>query len=181
MSLGGASIAHVSRNAARNRGGQRPGGAAVDWGAAPSPYGRPRRRLSADGRLAHFAGVADTHGFTDGVLGLFADLQRQAVPAAGFTEATRTAGAKERQCAHLYAQYQSELRRQNLHDARRRRRPRRRNFASRDCENRSPKCERCSWTASAISRGRSTTFCELLSEWVEEIWITLPGEEGGQR
>jgi ATP-dependent helicase/DNAse subunit B len=60
--------------------------------------------LSTRGRLAHFSGVADTRGFTDGVLGLLTDLQRNAIPVEWFTKASNGAGPKERQCAQLYAQ-----------------------------------------------------------------------------
>ncbi len=136
--------------------------------------------LCAKGELAHFAGVADTRGFADGVIELFANLQRNAVPVEQFTNATSAAGAKERQCAHLYAKYQGELSRQNLHDAD--------GLGAR--------------AADLLRRGLRQPFGEvrtvfadgfgdftrpqhdildLLGEWVEDLWIALPGEENGDR
>jgi ATP-dependent helicase/nuclease subunit B len=136
--------------------------------------------LSAAGRLAHFAGVADTRGFADSVLGLLADLQRNAVPVESLAAATTAASAKEQQCAHLYAQYQDELQRQNLHDA--------------DGDG--------ARAGDLLRKGLRKPFAEvravfvdgfgdftrpqhdileLLSEWVEELWIALPDEENGKR
>jgi ATP-dependent helicase/nuclease subunit B len=136
--------------------------------------------LAADGRLAHFAGVADTHGFTDGVLGLLADLQRNAVPVERFEEATASAGPKERQCAHLYAQYQGELRRQHLHDAD--------GVAARAGDLlreglRQPFAEVRAMFVDGFGdfTRPQHDILELLSEWVEELWIVLPDEESGQR
>src|ERR1019366_502982 len=136
--------------------------------------------LAADGRIAHFTGVADTHGFTDGVLGLFAELQRNAVPVERFTDATTTAGPKERQCAHLYAQYQGELRRQPLHDAD--------GVAARagDLMREGMRQPFAEVRAVFVDGFGDFTrpqhdILELLSEWVEELWIALPGEENGQR
>ena len=112
--------------------------------------------LSGGGRLAHFADVADARGFTDGVLGLLTDLQRNAVPPEDFARRAG-AGDKQRQCAQLYAHYQGELQRQNLHDSD--------GTAGRACDLlraacavRSMKSAPFSWTASATSRGRSMSF-----------------------
>jgi ATP-dependent helicase/nuclease subunit B len=136
--------------------------------------------LAADGQLAHFASVADTHGFTDGVLGLFADLQQNAVPVERFAETMTSAGAKERQCAHLYAQYQGELRRQHLHDAD--------GVAARASDLLRKGLRQPFDEVRAVFVDGFGDFTrpqhdilELLSEWVEELWIALPGEETGQR
>ncbi len=136
--------------------------------------------LSADGRLAHFAAVADTRGFADGALGLLADLQRNAVSVEGFNEATVSAGVKERQCAYLYAQYQGELQRQNLHDAD--------GVAARAGALLRKGLRRPFAEVRAVFVDGFADFTrpqhdilELLSEWVEELWIALPDEEDGQR
>jgi ATP-dependent helicase/nuclease subunit B len=136
--------------------------------------------LSTGGRLKHFVGVADTRGFTDGVLGLFADLQRNAVPVERFSEAATAAGAKERQCAHLYARYDDELRRQNLHDAD--------GVASRagDLLRQGLRQPFAAVRAVFVDGFGDFTrpqhdILELLSEWVEELWIALPGDENGLR
>ena len=133
---------------------------------AARPLTAVQRRLLAEdlvadltdgGRLPHFAGVADTRGFTDGVLGLLTDLQRNAIPPDAFAEKSAGVGAKERQCARLYAHYHDELRRQNLHDAD--------GVAGRACDllrracgGRSPRSAPCSWTASATSPVRNMSF-----------------------
>ncbi len=135
--------------------------------------------LSGGGRLAHFAGVADTRGFTDGVLGLLTDLQRNAVSPEGFTRAAGR-GDKERQCARLYAHYRGELQGQNLYDAD--------GTAGRACDLLRRGLRRPFDAVRAVfvdGFGDFTRpqqeFLELLSGWVDEVWVALPGEEEGRR
>ncbi len=135
--------------------------------------------LSGGGRLAHFADVADARGFTDGVLGLLTDLQRNAVPPEDFARRAG-AGDKQRQCAQLYAHYQGELQRQNLHDSD--------GTAGRACDLlrrglRRPFDEVRAVFVDGFSdfTRPQHEFLELLCRWVEELWVALPGEADGQR
>jgi ATP-dependent helicase/DNAse subunit B len=148
---------------------------------AARPLGAVQRRLLAEdlvaelaaaSRLPHFAAVAETRGFTEGVLGLLTDLQRNAVPADQFAGA---AGAKERQCARLYEHYRRELRGQHLHDAdglaaaagELLRRGARRPFEA----------VRAVFVDGFSDFTRSQhEFLEGLCGWVEELWVALPGE-----
>ncbi len=160
---------------------------------ANDPAARPltavqRRLLTEDlvadladgGDLPHFAGVADTRGFTDGVLGLLTDLQRNAIPPDAFAEKSAAVGAKERQCARLYARYHDELRRQNLHDAD--------GVVGRACDllRRGPRQPFGEVRAVFVDGFSDFTrpqhdFLELLCGWVEELWIALPGENDDRR
>lgn len=160
---------------------------------ANDPAARPltavQRRLLAEdlvaeltdgGDLPHFTGVADTRGFTDGVLGLLTDLQRNAIPPDAFADKAAAVGAKERQCARLYGRYHDELRRQNLHDAD--------GVVGRACDLlrgglRHPFAEARAVFVDGFSdfTRPQHAFLELLCEWVEELWIALPGENDDRR
>ena len=135
--------------------------------------------LSGGGRLAHFAGVADMRGFTDGVLGLLTDLQRNAVSPEEFAQKAG-AGDKQRQCARLYAHYHDELQRQHLHDAD--------GVAGRACDLLRRGLRRPFGEVRAVfvdGFGDFTRpqqeFLERLCGFVEELWVALPGEADGQR
>jgi ATP-dependent helicase/nuclease subunit B len=176
---------------------------------ANDPDARPlsdvQRRLLADDlvadlhrrkELSHFDRVADTRGFTEGVFALLAELKRAEVWPAQFARACYRRGyrgrhvartinrhaisRKDRQCARLYARYQQQLRRLHLFDL-----------------------EGRLWYArDLLARGRRRPFEEVravfvdgftdftrtereillgLCEWVKEIWLALPDEEGDER
>jgi ATP-dependent helicase/DNAse subunit B len=153
-------------------------------------------RLDAEGELAYFGRVLETRGFTAGVSGLLAELQRADVTPAAFARAAyrqglaagisgRTIGgrailAKDRCFARLFARFVRELRRHNLHDA-----------------------EGQTWHALALlRRGLRQPFAavryvfvdgfsdftpaqhgilQALAEEVEELWTSLPDEPGEER
>lgn len=176
---------------------------------ANDPAARPlsdvQRRLLADdlvadlhrrGELSHFERVVDTRGFTEGVFALLAELKRAEVWPAQLARAAYRRGyrgrhvaktingcdisRKDRQCARLYARYQQQLRRLHLFDL-----------------------EGRIWYArDLLARGRRRPFEDVravfvdgftdftrtqaeilhgLCEWVEELWLALPGEEGDER
>jgi ATP-dependent helicase/DNAse subunit B len=158
---------------------------------ANDPTARPlsevQRRLLADDlaselhrrkELSHFERVADTRGFTEGVFALLAELKRaEVLPEQLADQAT---GRKLSQCAHLYARYQERLQRLNLFDL-----------------------EGRVWYArDLLARGRRRPFEEVravfvdgftdftrtqlkvllgMCDWVEELWLALPDEEGDER
>jgi ATP-dependent helicase/DNAse subunit B len=152
--------------------------------------------LHSEGELAPFGRVLDTRGFHEGVTALLKELRRAGVSAAQFARAAYrrgsagnqpgrrigsfAIGAKDRPCARLYARYLRELRRQKLHDL-----------------------EGRAWHANdLLRRGSQRPFTEVravfvddfadftpaqhallvaLSNWVEELWITLPDESSEER
>lgn len=83
------------------------------------------------GALGYFAAVSDTAGFLDGLASLVGELQHSGISPAALARAAyrgpkqgpiarqygdRTIGAKERDCALLYARYRREMRRLGLAD-----------------------------------------------------------------
>lgn len=158
---------------------------------ANDPEARPlsevQRRLLADDliaelhrrkELSHFARVADTRGFTEGVFALLAELKRAG---ARPEELARHAGSRKvSQCAHLYECYQQHLHRLNLFDLEGRL------WYARDllsCGRRRPFEE-----VRAVFVDGFTDFTRTQREilrgmcvWVEEMWLALPDEEGDER
>jgi ATP-dependent helicase/nuclease subunit B len=176
---------------------------------ANDPAARPlsdvQRRLLADDivadlqrrkELSHFDRVADTRGFTEGVFALLAELKRAEVWPAQLARAAyrrgyrgrhvaktingRSISRKDRQCARLYARYQQQLRRLHLFDLEGRL------WYARDLlgQGRRRPFERLR----AVFVGGFTDFTRTqaeillgLCEWVDELWLAFPGEEGDER
>jgi ATP-dependent helicase/DNAse subunit B len=169
------------------------------------PLSQVQRRLLAEvvvtelyerGELSHFQRVVETRGFADGVFALLAELKRHEIWPAHLARAAyqrgyrgrdvartlrgQTISVKERQCARIYARYQSQLIRHNLYDV-----------------------EGRYWYArDLLARGRRQPFERLravfvdgftdftrtqreilegLCGWVEELWLALPDAQGDER
>jgi ATP-dependent helicase/DNAse subunit B len=145
-------------------------------------------QLHAEGELSHFHRVVDTLGFGEGVFAFLAELKRNGVrpdqlagavarrPAAAETGAA----LKARQCVVLYDEYQKRLIRQNLYDLE----------------------GRCWYVRDLLLADRRRPFEHVravfvdgftdftgvqheilaaLAKRVEELWVTLPDEPGGER
>jgi ATP-dependent helicase/DNAse subunit B len=134
--------------------------------------------LHARGELAHFHRVIDTRGFADGIFALIAELKRREVRPEQLEAAA--AGAKDRQCARIYAEYQRRLQRHHLHDLEGR------FWHARDLLSRGP-CPPFETVRAVFVDGFSDftpTQHDLLTalcQWVEELWIALPDEAGSER
>ncbi|HZT81035.1 MAG TPA: PD-(D/E)XK nuclease family protein [Gemmataceae bacterium] len=151
------------------------------------PLSNPLRRLLAEdvldglhqrGRLPHFAGVAETRGFGEGVLGLLAELKRNEVRPEELARAA--VGDKDRQCARLYARYQQLLTRHALFDLEGRL------WHARDLLARG--LRRPFEEGQAVFVDGFTDFTrtqrdllQALALFVGELWITLPDEPGDDR
>jgi superfamily I DNA/RNA helicase/RecB family exonuclease len=158
---------------------------------ANDPAARPlsdvQRRLLADGiivdlqrrkELSHFDRVADTRGFTEGVFALLAELKRAEVWPEQLAECV--VSRKGRQCARLYAEYQQQLQRLGLFDLEGR------VWYARDLLGRGRR--RPFEKVRAVFADGFTDFTRTqaeilvgLCEWVDELWLALPGEEGDER
>jgi ATP-dependent helicase/DNAse subunit B len=163
---------------------------------AARPLSDAQRRLLTDdivadlhlrGELSHFARVAETRGFAEGVFALLAELKRNEILPTEFARAAyhrgeggRTIGAKERQCARLYAQYQRHLSRHHLYD------PEGRIWYARDLLARGVcrpfEAVRCAVVDGFTDFTRTqhdilAALCRIL----DELWITLPDEAGDER
>jgi ATP-dependent helicase/DNAse subunit B len=134
--------------------------------------------LHREKALSHFDRVADTRGFTLGVFDLFAELTRaEVLPERLADHATSPKG---RQCAHLYGRYQQQLRRLRLLDVEGR------IWYARDLLNRGQR--RPFEDVRAVFVDGFTDFTRTqaeillgLCEWVEELWLALPHEQGDER
>jgi ATP-dependent helicase/nuclease subunit B len=153
---------------------------------AAQPLSDVQRRLLVDDiitelhqakALPYFDRVADTRGFTEGVFGLLAELRRAGARPEHLVD---IGGDKARQCARLYESYEQRVRRHILLDH-----------------------EGRAWHARALlGHGLRRPFesvrtifvdgfadftpaqTEILTglcDWVEELWLALPGEEGDER
>jgi ATP-dependent helicase/nuclease subunit B len=176
---------------------------------ANDPAARPlsdvQRRLLADDlvadlhrrkELSHFDRVADTRGFTEGVFALLAELKRADVWPAQLARACYRRGyrgrhvartihghaisRKDRQCARLYARYQQQLRRLHLFDLEGRL------WYARDLLARGLRRPFEGVRAVFVDGFSDFTRTEReillgMCEWVEEMWLTLPDEEGDER
>jgi ATP-dependent helicase/nuclease subunit B len=172
---------------------------------AARPLSDVQRRLLADDlvtelqrckELSHFDRVADTRGFTEGVFALLAELKRAEVWPAQLARAAyrrgyrgrhvaraingRSISHKERQCARLYARYQQQLRRLHLFDLEGRL------WYARDLlgQGRRRPFERVRAVFVDGFTDFTRTQAEILlglCEWVDELWLALPGEEGDER
>jgi ATP-dependent helicase/DNAse subunit B len=166
---------------------------------AARPLSHVQRRLLAEdivaelharGRLSHFRGVIDTRGFGDTVFELLAELKRNKIWPDQFTEAVARAGAREggadagrrkdEQCALIYAEYQRLLIRHNRYDLEGR------FWYARDLLARDKR--RPFEGVYALFLDGFTEFTHsqhevlsLLCRWIQELWITLPDESGGER
>lgn len=72
----------------------------------------------ASGNLQHFAGIAQTSGFLDVVLGLIAELKREEAWPEDFSSACTQRGARraDRELGQIYDAYQAELNRHHRYD-----------------------------------------------------------------
>jgi ATP-dependent helicase/DNAse subunit B len=141
-------------------------------------------RLQEDGELSYFERVLDTRGFRDGVSGLLVELQRHGISSTRFSRATSRSGdgasPKERQCARLYDRYRRELQRLNLLDEEGR--------AERACTLlREGWCEPFADLRSVFVDGftdfthSQQELLAALASRAEELWLTLPDEDGDER
>ncbi len=176
---------------------------------ANDPTARPlsdvQRRLLADDliadlhrrkELSHFERVAETRGFTAGVFALLAELKRAEVWPAQLARAAYRRGyrgrhvaktikghaisGKERQCTRLYARYQQQLQRLHLFDLEGRL------WYARDLLGRGGRRPfeevRAVFVDGFTDFTRTQTEILLgLCEWVQELWLALPDEEGDDR
>jgi ATP-dependent helicase/DNAse subunit B len=136
--------------------------------------------LQADGRVPHFERVLEMRGFGDGLLGLLEELHRARVPPAAFADSADRVGAKGRQCAAVYAAYQRELRRRQLHD--------REGSAWHACELLGRGLRRPYGSVRAVFLDGFTDFTPaqsgvlgVFARDMEEVWFTLPDEPGDER
>jgi ATP-dependent helicase/DNAse subunit B len=141
-------------------------------------------RLQEDGELSYFERVIDTRGFRDGVSGLLGELQRLGISSTRFMKATSRRGdgasPKQLQCARLYDRFQRELQRHNLLDEE--------GSAERArALLREGRCEPFSEVRAVFVDG-FTDFTRsqqgllaALAARVEELWLTLPDENGDDR
>jgi ATP-dependent helicase/nuclease subunit B len=155
--------------------------------ATAQPLSDVQRRLLADDmvadlhrakELSHFDRVADTRGFAEGVFDLLAELKRAEVWPEQLAE--HSVSRKGSQCANLYARYQAQLQRLNLFDVEGR------VWYARDLLGRG--LRRPFENVRAVFVDGFTEFTRTqaeilrgLCEWVEELWLALPGEEGDER
>ncbi|HKI31877.1 MAG TPA: PD-(D/E)XK nuclease family protein [Gemmataceae bacterium] len=176
---------------------------------ANDPAARPlsdvqRRLIAADlvaelhrrKELSHFERVADTHGFTEGIFALLAELKRAEVWPAQLARAAyrrgyrgrhvartiagRAISHKDRQCTRLYARYQQQLQRLHLFDLEGRL------WYARDLLGRGLRRPFENVRAVFVAGFSDFTRTQMeillgLCEWVEELWLALPGEEGDER
>jgi ATP-dependent helicase/nuclease subunit B len=154
---------------------------------AARPLSDVQRRLLADDlvaelhrrkELTHFDRVADTRGFTEGVFALLAELKRAEVWPEQLAQ--HAVSRKGQQCANLYARYQQQLGRLHLFDLEGRL------WYARDLLERGQK--RPFENVRAVFVVGFTDFTRTqreilvkLCEWVEELWLALPGEDGDER
>jgi ATP-dependent helicase/DNAse subunit B len=167
--------------------------------AAARPLSHLQRRLLADDivaelhaqkQLPHFQGVVDTRGFGASVFALLAELKQNEIWPEQFAEAVarraegkpngQAAGGKVRQCALLYGAYQERLIQHQLYD------PEGRFWYARDLLGRGVR--RPFEGVRAVFVDGFTDFTrtqheilQALAGWVEEMWLTLPDEEGEGR
>jgi ATP-dependent helicase/DNAse subunit B len=158
------------------------------------PLSAPQRRALVDGlvaalrttgKLAPFEPVLETRGFTEGLLGLLDELQRQGVSADQLTDAVAPrggagggAGRRLRPCAALFAAYVRELRRRDLYD------PEGRLLRAAELLRQGPGPV----AARAVFVDGFTEFTppqldilDALAGKSEELWIALPDEPGEER
>jgi ATP-dependent helicase/DNAse subunit B len=129
--------------------------------------------------LSHFHSVLETRGLTANVCALLAELKQNAINPHEFARALPP-GTRIAQCARLYQVYQKRLKQKKLFDR-----------------------EGCMWHARRLLRGglakpfeaervvcvdgfsdftrTQEQLLAALCPWLEELWITLPLEEGGER
>jgi ATP-dependent helicase/DNAse subunit B len=163
---------------------------------AARPLSDAQRRLLTDeivadlhshGELSHFARVAETRGFAEGVFALLTELKRNAIRPADFAraayrraEAGRAITAKERQCARIYARYEQLLNRHHLYDVEGR------VWYARDLLAhgwRRPFEAVCCVFADGFTEFTPTQheILAALCQTVDELWIALPDETGDER
>ena len=172
---------------------------------AARPLSEVQHRLLADAivaeldvrkELSHFQAVLDTRGFAEGVFALLAELKRSEIWPAHFVRAayhrdyqgvqvarTRNGlpiAVKDRQCARIYARYQSLLVRHHLFDLEGR------FWYARDLLGRGRL--RPFENVRAVFVDGFVTFTRTqheilaqLARLTEELWITLPDESGSDR
>jgi ATP-dependent helicase/DNAse subunit B len=141
-------------------------------------------RLHGDGDLSYFERVLDTRGFRDGLFGLLLELQRNGVSSTRFSRLLsrwgEQASLKTRQCARIYSRYHKELQQLHLLDEEGR--------AVRACELlRQGPCEPFSGISVVFVDGftdftrAQLDLLAVLADRVQEIWLTLPDEQGEER
>jgi ATP-dependent helicase/DNAse subunit B len=154
--------------------------------AAAQPLSDAQRRLLVDDIIAemlqgkelpYFDRVADTRGFTEGVFALLAELRRAGARPEHLAD---IGGDKARQCARLYENYEERLRRQHLLDHEGRTWHARALFG---CGLRRPfESVRAVFVDGfADFTPAQAEILVHLCDWVEELWLALPGEEGDER
>ncbi len=128
-------------------------------------------------RLSHFAGVADTRGFSEGVLALLTELRQAGAQPAQLVDLERPG---TQQCAHFFDEYVQRLRRDNLFDLEGRL------WHARDLLARAR--GRPFEDVRAVFVGGFTHFARVemeiltaLCHWVEALWLALPDEDGDER
>src|SRR5262245_5960912 len=166
---------------------------------AARPLSHVQRRLLADdlvadlhreGKLSHFHSVAETRGFAESVFALLAELKQNEIWPDKFAEviaeraAARRNGqgatVKDEQCALIYSAYQERLIRTNFYDLEGRM------WYARDLLSRGARRPFDSVRAVFVDGFTDFTrtqfeVLEALCAWAEELWVTLPDEEGEQR
>jgi ATP-dependent helicase/DNAse subunit B len=152
------------------------------------PLSHVQRRLLADdllaelhaqGQLSHFHDVIDTRGFAETVFHLLGELKQNEIRPELLSAAVAD-HARDRQGALIYAEYQKRLLLQHFFDLEGRL------WYARDLFDQGMR--RPFSTVRAVFVAGFTSFTrtqhdllEILCRWVDELWITLPDEEGEER